>query len=297
MSNSSALDSLGLVGATPVVRINKLNPNPKVTLWAKIEGDNPFGANKDRIAKSMVEGAEARGELTPDKVILEATSGNTGIGLAWVARLKGYRCEIVMPESMSVERRRILAALGAKVVLSPGDETMGGAIARAEEMRGDARYWMPHQFENADNVRAHYEGTAPEILEQVGHVDSFVAGIGTGGTLMGASRRFREANPEVRIIGVEPFFNDPIQGLKNLDEGYVPPIWDGSCLTEKVNVSRLDAFAWTRRLLSEEAIFAGESSGAAMCAAVKECQKLEAGSVVVVLPDRGEKYLSTELFT
>jgi S-sulfo-L-cysteine synthase (O-acetyl-L-serine-dependent) len=296
VSVSSASDSLGLVGATPVVRINKLNPNPKVTLWAKVEGDNPFGANKDRIAKTMIEGAEARGELTPEKVILEATSGNTGIGLAWVARLKGYRCEIVMPESMSIERRRILAALGAKVVLSPGAETMGGAIARAEEMRGDPRYWMPHQFENADNVRAHYEGTAAEIIAQVGHVDSFVAGIGTGGTLMGASRRLREDYPDVRVIGVEPFFNDPIQGLKNLDEGYVPPIWDGSCLTEKVNVSRLDAFAWTRRLLAEEAIFAGESSGAAMCAAVKECAKLEGGTVVVVLPDRGEKYLSTELF-
>jgi cysteine synthase B len=296
VSVSSASDSLGLVGATPVVRINKLNPNPKVTLWAKVEGDNPFGANKDRIAKTMIEGAEARGELTPEKVILEATSGNTGIGLAWVARLKGYRCEIVMPESMSIERRRILAALGAKVVLSPGAETMGGAIARAEEMRGDPRYWMPHQFENADNVRAHYEGTAAEIIAQVGHVDSFVAGIGTGGTLMGASKRLREENAAVRVIGVEPFFNDPIQGLKNLDEGYVPPIWDGSCLTEKVNVSRLDAFAWTRRLLAEEAIFAGESSGAAMCAAVKECAKLEGGTVVVVLPDRGEKYLSTELF-
>ena len=286
-----------LVGNTPLVRVNNLNKNPKVTLWAKLEGDNPFGAVKDRIAKYMLEGAEERGELVPGKIVLEPTSGNTGIGLAWVAKLKGYPVEIVMPESMSMERRQILKALGAKLVLTPGDQGMNGAIAKAEEMREDPRYYMPHQFENQDNVRAHYEGTGTELVDQLGRVDSFVAGIGTGGTLMGVSRRLREEDPDVRIVGIEPYLGDPIQGLKNLDEGYIPPIFDVSCLTEKVNISSDEACAFARGLAKEEGIFAGQSSGAAMCAAVAECEKLDSGTVVVVLPDRGEKYLSTSLFT
>lgn len=290
-------DSLGLVGGTPVVRVTRLVKNPAVKLWAKLEGQNPMGAVKDRIAKSMIEGAEARGELVPGKIILEPTSGNTGIGLAFVARVKGYRVCIVMPESMSVERRHMLKALGAELVLTPAEEAMNGAIAHAEQMRCDDRYYMPHQFENPDNVRAHYEGTGSEIVAQVGKVDSFVAGIGTGGTIMGVSRRLREEDPNVRIIGVEPYFHDPIQGLKNLDEGYVPPIFDVGVLTEKVNVSSDEACAYARAMAKEEGIFAGQSSGAAMCAALAECEKIGSGTVVVVLPDRGEKYLSTNLFT
>lgn len=297
MSEIRAEDALGLVGGTPVVRINHINPNPEVTLWAKLEGNNPMGAVKDRIAKAMIEGAEERGELDRDKTILEPTSGNTGIGLAYVARVKRYRVAIVMPESMSVERRQVLKAFGVALILTPGEDGMNGAIAKAEEMRADPMYYMPHQFENPDNVRAHYEGTGTEIVRQVGRVDSFVAGIGTGGTLMGVSRRLREENEDVRIVGVEPFFADPIQGLKNLDEGYVPPIFDVGCLTEKVNVSSSDACVFARRLAREEGIFAGQSSGAAMAGAIRECEKLGSGTVVVVLPDRGEKYLSTPLFS
>lgn len=288
---------LGLVGGTPVVRVNRLVKNPDVTLWAKLEGHNPMGAVKDRIALYMIEGAEKSGALTADRTILEPTSGNTGIGLAFVARVKGYKVTIVMPESMSVERRQMLKAFGAELVLTPAGEGMNGAIAKAEEMSSDDRFYMPHQFENPDNVRAHYDGTGAEIVEQVGHVDSFVAGIGTGGTLMGVSGRLREHNPDVRIIGVEPYFGDPIQGLKNLDEGYIPPIFDIGCLTEKVNVSSDEACAYARATAKEEGLFAGQSSGAAMCAALAECEKLERGTVVVVLPDRGEKYLSTSLFT
>lgn len=297
MVTMRAGSQIELVGNTPLVRVNNLNKNPKVTLWAKMEGDNPFGAVKDRIAKSMLEGAEQRGDLVPGKIILEPTSGNTGIGLAWIGKLMGYPVEIVMPESMSMERRQILKALGATLVLTPGDQGMNGAIAKAEEMREDPRYYMPHQFENADNVRAHYEGTGSEIVAQVGRVDSFIAGIGTGGTLMGVSKRLREENPDVRIVGIEPYFGQSIQGLKNLDEGYIPPIFDISCLTEKVNIAPDEACAFARALAQHEGIFAGQSSGAAMAAALTECERMESGTAVVVLPDRGEKYLSTTLFT
>lgn len=285
-----------MVGRTPAVKINSLNPNTNVAIWAKLEGYNPTGAVKDRIAKYMIEGAEARGELTKEKTVMEPTSGNTGIGLAFVAALKGYRTTIVMPDSMSVERRQILAAFGAELVLTPGKLGMNGAIAKAEEMRSDPRYFMPHQFENPDNVRAHYEGTGAEVLEQIGHVDVFVAGMGTGGTLMGCSRRLREDNPDVKIVGVEPYPDRPIQGLKNMDEGYIPPIFDMGVLDEKVNYTPEESCEAARRLTLAEGLFVGMSSGAAFCAAVDQAKKMESGTLVVIFPDRGEKYLSTPVF-
>jgi len=285
-----------MVGRTPVVRINALNPNPKVRMWAKLEGYNPTGAVKDRIAKFMIEGAEARGELTKDKIVMEPTSGNTGIGLAFVAALKGYKTTIVMPDSMSVERRQILAAFGAELVLTPGGLGMNGAIEKAEEMREDVRYFMPHQFESPDNVRAHYEGTGAEILEQVGGVDVFVAGMGTGGTLMGCSRRLREDNPRVKIVGVEPYEGRPIQGLKNMDEGYIPPIFDLGILDEKVNYTPEESCEAARELTLTEGLFVGMSSGAALCAARDQARKMDSGTLLVIFPDRGEKYLSTPVF-
>lgn len=289
-------DTIDMVGRTPVVRINNLNPNPNVTIWAKLEGYNPMGAVKDRIAKFMIEGAERRGELTKEKIVMESTSGNTGIGLAFVAALKGYGITIVMPDSMSIERRQILAAFGAELVLTPGKEGMNGAIEKAEEMSADSKYYMPHQFENPDNVRAHYEGTGREILEQVGHVDVFVAGMGTGGTLMGCSRRLREDNPDVKIVGVEPYLGKPIQGLKNMDEGYLPPIFDLGVMNEKVNCTPEEACEAARELARAESLFVGMSSGAAMAAAIDQAKQMDSGTMVVVLPDRGEKYLSTPVF-
>lgn len=289
-------DAIDMVGRTPVVRINNLNPNPNVQMWAKLEGYNPMGAVKDRIAKYMIEGAEARGELTKEKIIMEPTSGNTGIGLAFVAALKGYKITIVMPDSMSIERRQILAAFGAEMVLTPGKLGMNGAIEKAEEMRSDPRYYMPHQFENPDNVRAHYEGTAVEILDQVGHVDAFVAGMGTGGTLMGCSRRLRQDNAKVTIVGVEPYLGKPIQGLKSMDEGYIPPIFDLETLDEKVNYTPEEACEAARQLARRESLFVGMSAGAALAAAIEQAKQMDSGTLVVIFPDRGEKYLSTPVF-
>jgi len=287
---------LNHIGNTPVVRINKLNPNPGISLYAKLEGFNPGGSVKDRIAKYMIEKAEESGELTRDKIILEPTSGNTGIGLAVVARVKGYRLIVIMPESMSVERRKVLTALGAEIILTPAEQGMNGAIALAHRMTGDCRsYFMPNQFANKNNVLAHYETTGQEIIEQVGKVDVFVAGLGTSGTLMGAGKRLREAYPEVKIICVEPYQNSKIQGLRNLKD-FVPPIFDHSILDRIVNVSDEDAFATARLLAKEEGLFVGISSGAAMFEALNQARNLASGTVVTILPDSGEKYLSTELF-
>lgn len=290
-----ATSVLDLIGNTPVVKLRRMNPNPHVDIWAKLEGISPGGSVKDRIAKAMIEAAEADGLLDRSKIILEPTSGNTGIGLALVAAVKGYRIKIVMPESMSIERRKVLAAFGAELVLTPGDQGMNGAIFKAEEMAKDPQYFMPHQFENPSNPRIHYETTGVEILEQVGKVDVFVAGIGTSGTVTGVGRRLKEVDPSTKIIGVEPYLNTPIQGLKNLDEGYIPPIFNPKYVDERTYVSDEQAFVMARRMPKEEGIFVGMSAGAAMYEALRQAQDLESGSIVVIIPDSGDKYLSTKL--
>jgi cysteine synthase len=293
MTDSAADGVLGLIGRTPIVEIKRLNKNQKVRILAKLEGFNPCSSVKDRIALYMVEGAEQRGELKPGMTILEPTSGNTGIGLAMIASVKGYQVKIVMPETMSVERQQALKAFGAELVLTPGEEGMNGAIELARVMAQDTRYYMPDQFANPDNVRAHFEGTGQEILEQTDSVDVLVAGIGTGGTLMGASRK---RDPGIKVVAVEPFPNSRIQGLRNLAD-YMPPIFDISVLDEKMNVDDRSAFTMSRALVSEEGLFVGISSGAAMCEAVHQATTMQSGTVLVVFPDRGDRYLSTECFS
>ncbi len=288
---------LELIGNTPIVKINKLNPNPNVTIYGKIEGVNPSGSIKDRVAKYMIEKAEESGELNKDKIILEATSGNTGIGLALISAIKGYKCLIVMPESMSIERRKILRAFGADILLTSAEEKMPGAIKKAEELAKDPKYFATRQFANPNNVLTHYETTGPEILSQVGKVDVFVAGIGTSGTVIGVGKRLKEANPNVKIIGVEPPINSKIQGLKCLEEGYVPPIYDASVLTEKAVIKDEDAFRTARELAKKEGIFVGISSGVAMFEAMRQASIMDGGIIVTIFPDSGDKYLSTDLFT
>jgi cysteine synthase len=287
---------LGLIGDTPVVEIMSINPNPKVRILAKLEGFNPCSSVKDRIALYMIEGAESRGELTEGMTILEPTSGNTGIGLAMVASVKGYKIKIIMPETMSVERQQALKAFGAELILTPGEEGMNGAIELGRVMSDDPHYYMPNQFANQDNVRAHYEGTGGEILEQTDSLDVLVAGIGTGGTLMGVSGRLRQRDPKLKVIGVEPFQNSRIQGLRNLSD-FMPLIFDISVLDEKVNVDDRSAFAMARELVGEEGLFVGISSGAAMCEACHQAVKMDRGTVLVIFPDRGDRYLSTECFS
>jgi len=296
LDNSERSGVLSLIGKTPVVEIKRINPNPKVRILAKLEGYNPCSSVKDRIALFMIEGAEERGELTRDTTILEPTSGNTGIGLAMVASVKGYKLKIVMPETMSVERQQALKAFGAELVLTPGEEGMNGAIELGRVLAQDPKYYMPNQFANPDNVRAHYEGTGREILEQTDEVDVLVAGIGTGGTLMGVSKALREKRPKTRVVGVEPFQNSRIQGLRNLGD-FMPPIFEMSTLDEKVNVDDRSAFRMANELVSGEGLFVGISSGAAMCEACNQATKMKSGTVVVIFPDRGDRYLSTECFS
>ncbi len=293
----AASNPLELIGNTPVVKLNKVAPtNPRVEIYAKMEGFNPCSSMKDRIAKYMIEGAEGRGELTPGMTIVEATSGNTGIGLAMVAAYKGYRLKIIMPESMSVERRRVMQAFGAEVILTPAEEGMNRAIAIAEEMGKEPGCYHPDQFRNPDNVRAHYEGTGEEILRQVEDIDVLVAGIGTGGTITGVGRRLREAYPDILIVGVEPYPNSRIQGLRNLQD-FLPPILDLSLLDRKINVEDGCAFNTVRVLANIEGLFVGMSSGAAVHAALQVAQEMESGRIVVILPDRGDRYLSTDCFS
>ena len=296
MGDTAADGVVGLIGRTPVVEIKRLNKNPGVRILAKLEGFNPCSSVKDRIALYMIEGAEQRGELRQGMTILEPTSGNTGIGLAMVASVKGYPVKIVMPETMSVERQQALKAFGTELVLTPGDEGMNGAIELGRVIARDERYYMPDQFANPDNVRAHYEGPGLEILEQPDAVDVLVAGIGTGGTLMGVSRRLRERDPNMKVVAVEPFQGSRIQGLRNLGD-YMPPIFDISILDEKMNVDDRSAFTMSRALVSEEGLFVGISSGAAMCEAVHQATMMERGTVMVIFPDRGDRYLSTECFS
>ena len=290
-------DILETIGETPLVRINRLNPNNNILITAKLEGTNPGGSIKDRIAFNMLTEAETDGLLTPDKIIIEPTSGNTGIGLAMVAAVKGYRLICTMSEWMSTERRRTLEAFGAEIVLTPGEKGTDGAIEKAHEMyrQNPEKYFMPNQYSNQNNPIAHYNTTAMEIWRQTGgQVTHFIAGMGTSGTLMGVSRRLKELNPEIKIIGVEPNLNHKIQGLKNMKEAVVPEIFDLSRLDNKVNVTDENAFAMTRLLAREEGIFTGISAGAAIFTAVETAKTLDKGYIVVIIPDRGDKYLSTE---
>ena len=291
---------LDSIGNTPLVKLESLSPNPAVQVFAKLEGNNPGGSVKDRIALAMVRDAEASGRIKKGDTILEATSGNTGIGLAMVGAALGYKVVLVMPECVSLERRKILEAFGAELILSPGDQGTDGAIKRARALVGEspARYFMPNQFDNQANVRAHYETTGPEIIRQTkGAIDVFVAGMGTTGTLMGAGRRLKEHDARIRVVGVEPLLGHKIQGLKNMQESIVPKIFDRSFPDEILSVTDDDAFATTRRLALEEGIFAGMSSGAAVTGALAVARRMKRGAIVVVLPDRGDRYLSTALFT
>jgi len=292
---------LSAIGNTPMVELTRLNPKrPEVRVFAKLEGANPGGSIKDRPAYWMVRAAERSGELTPEKTILEATSGNTGIALAMIGAAKGYRVKLCMPACVSVERQRVLEALGAEVVLTAAAEGTDGAIREAHRLlaQSPARYYMPNQFQNCWNLLAHYESTGPEIFAQTrGEVDVFVAGLGTTGTLMGVARYLRERKPRVRIVGVEPPVGHKIQGLKNMEESIRPGIYDESILDEKLTVHDAEAFETTRRLATEEGNFVGMSSGAAVAGALRVVERMSSGVVVVVLPDRGDRYLSTTLFT
>jgi cysteinyl-tRNA synthetase len=289
-----------MIGETPLLPIHKLNPNPRVELWAKLEGCNPGGSIKDRIALSMIEAAEEAGQLKPGMTILEATSGNTGIGLALVSAVKGYKLLLTMSEAVSVERRKILAAYGAEFLLTPGELGTDGAIERAYDLADEHadRYLLVDQYNNPANPLAHYNGTAPEIWAQTdGRVTHLVAALGTTGTVMGCSRRLKELDPDVQVIAVEPHLGHKIQGLKSLKEAYVPGIFDKSLVDRKVNVADEDAFEMARRIAKVEGMLVGMSSGAVVFAALELSEELEEGVVVMILPDFGERYLSTDLFT
>ncbi len=290
---------LQLIGNTPLVKINRLNPNKKIELYAKLEFFNPAGSVKDRIALSMIKGAERRKELTKNKIVLEATSGNTGIGLALVCAVKGYKLLLTMPESASMERRKILKAFGAEILLTSAKNGTDGAIEKAYEIaRKSKKYWLADQFNNPDNWKAHYYGTAEEIWRDTkGRITHFVAGMGTSGTLMGISKRLKEYNPKIQVIGIEPFLDHKIQGLKNMKEAYKPSIYEKNRLNKKINVHDKDAYEMTRQIAKKEGIFAGMSSGAAMCGALQIIKSLRRGLAVVLFPDGGERYLSTNLFT
>ena len=287
------------IGNTPLVELTTINPNPRVRVLAKLEGNNPGGSIKDRPALCMLTRAEESGELTRDKIILEPTSGNTGIALAMLGASRGYWVKLVMPGCVSMERRSVLQAFGAELVLSSSEEATDGAIRMAHRILQDNpdRYYMPNQYANPNNVLAHYESTGPEIFRQTeGQIDVFVAGMGTSGTLMGTSRFFREKSPGVKIIGIEPRLGHKVQGLKNMKEAIVPEIYDESALDEKLTVEDEIAFATARELAIREGLFVGMSSGAAVAGALQVAKSMSSGTVVVILPDRGDRYLSTTLF-
>lgn len=296
---SVAENIIDLVGNTPLVKIEKLNPNKNVVIYAKLESFNPMGSVKDRIAKSMIKDAEKKGELTKDKIILEPTSGNTGIGLAMVAAVKGYKTLFIMSEGVSEERKRILKAFGADILLTPANKGTDGAIEKAYEMarKNPKKYFMPDQFNNEANWKAHYKETGKEIWEQTdGKITHFISAIGTTGTIMGAGRRLKEYNPRIKIIAVEPYLGHKIQGLKNLKEAYKPGIFNKLLIDEKINVDDKDAYETTRKLAKEEGIFAGMSSGAATYVAIQKAKELKEGKIVIIIPDTGERYLTTNLF-
>jgi len=290
---------LQTIGNTPLVRITKLNPNKKVKIYAKIEGSNPTGSIKDRIALKMIEQAEANGSLIGGKTIIEPTSGNTGIALAMIGIVKGYDVEIVMSEAVSVERIKMIKSFGAKVTLTEANKGTDGAIMKARELvsANPERYFMPDQFSNKFNKIAHYKTTSEEIWKQTnGKIDYFVSSIGTSGTIMGVGKGLKENNPRIKIVCAHPVKGHYIQGLKNMEEAIVPSIYDPSTIDETIMVETEAAFEMTRQIVRKEGIFVGMSSGAAMYAAIELSEKITSGVIVVIFPDRGEKYLTTKLF-
>ena len=289
---------LEAIGNTPLVELPRITPKPKVRLWAKLEGRNPTGSVKDRVAKYMIEDAEAQGAIDPGHTILEPTSGNTGISLAMICRRKGYPLKVVMPDNVTEERNQLLRMYGAEIVSSEGAKGSNGAVELALEMaESDASYYMPYQYGNEANPRAHYEGTAKEILDELDEVTAFVGGLGTGGTLMGTGRRFKEEDPDTKIVAAEPMQGELVQGLRSLDDGFIPPILDLSMLDRKIMVSNRDAIIWTRKLLQEEGMFAGVSAGAIAYVANRIASELDEGNVVFLVPDDGWKYLSSGVYT
>lgn len=290
---------LGTIGSTPMVRINRLCPNSKVNIFAKLEGFNPTGSIKDRIALRMVESAEREGRLRKGHTIIEPTSGNTGIGLAIAGIVKGYPVEIVMSSAVSIERRKIIRSYGAKVILTPAEEGTDGAIRLARKMVAEHpdKYFMPDQFANAANYLAHYEKTAIEIWQQTdGQIDYLVCAVGTSGTLMGLSRFLRTMKPDIKVVCAHPIKGHYIQGLKNMEEAIVPEIYNPSLIDVQEMIESEEAIEMARQIIAKEGIFAGMSSGAAMIAALRTAEKIEKGNIVVVFPDRAEKYLSTTMF-
>jgi [CysO sulfur-carrier protein]-thiocarboxylate-dependent cysteine synthase len=287
-------DLADAIGSTPLVGLPRLSPRPGVRLWVKLEGHNPTGSVKDRIARAMVDDAEKSGRLQPGATLLEPSSGNTGIALALIARVRGYRLVVVMPANTSTERRQLLELYGAEVVLSPAEDGSNGAIALAEELAAEHPDWvMLYQYGNPANVTAHYETTGPEIWRDLPEVTHFVAGLGTGGTLVGAGRYLKEQNPAVQVVAAEPEYGDLVYGLRNLDEGFVPPIFDERVLDRRIKVGSRDALARTRELAATEGVFAGISTGAVLQVALRVAEPLGHAEVVVLSPDGGWKYLST----
>lgn len=292
-------DLVQSIGNTPLVELKRLSPKPGVRLWAKLESRNPTGSVKDRVARSLIEDAEAKGAIRPGQTILEPTSGNTGISLAMICSRKGYPLKVVMPDNVTPERTQLLQMYGAEIVYSEGSKGSNGAVERALEMaEADPSYYMPYQYGNEANPLAHYNGTALEILEELDDVAAFVAGLGTGGTLMGNGRRLKEELADrVKIVAAEPMQGEPVQGLRSLDDGFIPPIIDISLLDRKIFVTNRDAIIWTRKLLDEEGIFAGVSTGAIARVAVRIAGELDEGNVVFIVADDGWKYLSSGIYT
>jgi [CysO sulfur-carrier protein]-thiocarboxylate-dependent cysteine synthase len=291
-------DIVQAIGHTPLVELKRLSPKPGVRIYAKLESYNPTGSVKDRVARSMIEDAEERGAISPGQTILEPTSGNTGISLGMICSRKGYPLKVVMPDNVTEERTQLLRMYGAEIVYSPGEQGSNGAVAMALEMaEADSSYYMPYQYGNEANPRAHYDGTAVEILEELDEVAAFVAGLGTGGTLMGNGRRLKEENLDTLVVAAEPFQGDLVQGLRSLEDGFIPPIIDLALLDRKIFVSNLDAVVWTKKLLEDEGLFVGVSSGAIARVAVRVAGELDEGNVVFVVADDGWKYLSSGVYT
>jgi [CysO sulfur-carrier protein]-thiocarboxylate-dependent cysteine synthase len=293
---------LDMIGNTPMVDVSVLSPNPKVRIYGKLEGQNPFGSVKDRIAKYMIEQAEKDGRLVPGQTILEPSSGNTGIALAAIAQMKGYPIKILMPESVSIERRQMLEVFGAELILTPGEEGSNGAVRRAQAMaEAHPEYCFLYQYGNDNNPLAHYEGTGPEIWRDLPEITHFVAGLGTSGTLMGTGRYLKEQNPDIKVIAIEPPLGERVEGLRNLDDGYIPPVfenWHGYDLLDRKRVVRpRESLEWTRRLVKECGVFAGISAGAAMAGAAKVAEQIDEGVIVFIVSDNGWKYLSTGAYT
>jgi [CysO sulfur-carrier protein]-thiocarboxylate-dependent cysteine synthase len=291
-------DIIQAIGNTPLVELKRLSPKPGVRIYAKLESYNPTGSVKDRVARSLIENAEENGLIAPGQTILEPTSGNTGISLAMICSRKGYPLKVVMPDNVTAERTQLLKMYGAEIIYSPGEQGSNGAVAMALEMaEQDASYYMPYQYGNQANPDAHYQGTAVEILDELDEVTAFVAGLGTGGTLMGNARRLKEEDPDTLIVAAEPLQGELVQGLRSLEDGYIPPIIDLALLDRKIFVSNRDAVVWTKKLLDEEGLFVGVSAGAIASICVRVAGELDEGNVVFVVPDDGWKYLSSGVYT